>query len=242
MKKTFKVNEKKLTKRYNKKIFIACLPAIAVLFSLILIVYLMIYHKNPPIIMYYAIFYTLNGTIGYTFLCCLIGSIIETIRIKGHKTNTYIEILNSDMVVSQHMRSYFINKKLVHFKKLWVIPLKDIESASCDNGIITIKAPARLFYQDADWLKYECGDNGIKFEHWWYDENGGIPVQTVEFKDYYTYGKSIVRRILYCQRKYQEREERRNRFRNEMLSIASNTPKQTGISQKYNPVKKNPFM
>lgn len=241
MVKTFKVNEKKLTYRYNKRLLLLNIPALAIVASILIIVYLILNRQGTPLILYRAVFYTLNGALAYSFFTCFIGSVIASAKIKGHKNNTYIEILNSDMVVSQHMHSYIINGRIVDYKKLWVINLKDIESASYYKGIITITGPARLFYENSDWLKYDCDDRGISFKHWWYNDNGGKNVQTVEFKDYYTYGKSIVKRILYCQRKYYEREQRRQRFREEMLTIAASTTRPSRISLKYVPKKKNPF-
>ena len=235
MKKTFRVNEKKLSLRYNKQLFIVNIPAISIALTLLIISTVIFPHISQPTIVICIAFYALNGTVAFSFVTCLIGSVKASIRINAHKQNTYIEILNSDMVVSQHMQTMFRGGKRVHYKKLWVIRLNDIKDASYCKGTITINAPARLFYQNTEWLKYKCGDSGINFDHWWYNENGGISVQTVEFVDYYTYGEAVVKRILYCSNKYKQKEERYLRFREEMLNIAANTGNPPEVSPKDKP-------
>lgn len=240
VKKTFRINRKKLSYKYNKQLFLINIPSISVALTLLVISTAILPHEDTPAIAYRIVFYTLNGIVTYGFVTCLIGSIKASIRIKAHTENTYVEILGSDVVISQHMQTMFQKGKLVHYKKLWVVQLKDIEDAFCVGKLITINAPARLFYQKTDWLKYDHTDNGISFEHWWYNKNGGQNVQTIEFIDYYTYGEAIARRILYCRDKCREKDERYKRFRQEMLSIAASINRPHGISQKYNPNVKKP--
>jgi hypothetical protein len=233
VKKTFKINKKKLSYKYNKQLFLINIPSISIALTLLVISTAILPHGNTPTIVYRIVFYTLNGITAYGFITCLIGSIKADIRIKAHTKDTYVEILGSDMVISQHMQTMLQKGKFIHYKKLWVVRLKDIQDAFCTSGLITINAPARLFYQKTDWLKYDSTDNGINFEHWWYNENGGQNVHIVEFIDYYTYGEAIVKRILYCRDKCIEKDERYRHFREEMLNIAANINRPPRISPRY---------
>lgn len=243
MHKTFRIDEKHLAAKYNRRLFLINLPSIAIALSLSLVVLLFITlaKTNPPIIIYRTIFYATYFCAAYSFIVCLTGSIISAVVIKSHRLNTYIEISDSVMVISEHYRTCIQDFKLVYYKKMWVVKLKDVTEVSCVRNHITILSNARYFCERTDWLGYEKTDNGISFDNWWYDSHGGKNVNTIEITDFYTYGERIVRRIAFCSHKIKEREERREAFRREMLEIARNTKKRKGITDKYQEPKRRVF-
>ncbi len=240
MQKMIRVNEKRLAVKYNNRIFLASIPALSILVSLTAVtaIFMLYLDADLPREMYVTIIYALYAAFAYGFLVCLIGSVTEDILIRAHREHTYIQISGSVMVVSQHSRSAFLDWKWVHYKKMWVIKLADVENVECIRNQLTITAKARYFHENADWLKYRTTDDGISFDRWWYDENGGKDVNIIEVTDFYTYGERIARHITHCAEKTRDREQRRQAFRNEMLEIARNVKRPKGIANKYIPPEK----
>lgn len=245
MKKVFKVNEKRISAKYNRRIFLLNLPSISVLLSLLAIVILFVILSDGgaymPDILYQCIVYGAYFCIAYSFVVCFIGSVVSDVILKAHKEHTYIEIADAYLVVSQHSQTVFTDGKRRSFKKLWIAKLTDIENVDFVKKHIVIYTNARYFHEDAEWLNYESTSDGIDFDNWWYNSNGGATVDVIEVTDFYTHGERIVKRIEFCSKKITERENRREKFRREMLEIARNSKHKPGISEKYVPPKQRKF-
>lgn len=225
MQKMIRVNEKRLVYKYNRRIFLAALPALSVIVSLAVIVFIFIVRlrSEMPVEMYRTIFYASYGSCAYGFIVCLIGSIIEEVLISAHREHTYIQIAGTVMIISEHVRSVYRDKKWIRYKKLWVVKLADVENAECIRNHLTITANARYFNENVEWLGYEKNeDGGISFDRPWYDVNGGKLVSKIEITDFYTYGDRIARHINHCAQKTRERERRRQEYHREMMEIARN--------------------
>ncbi len=237
------VNEKRLAAKYNRRIFLASLPALSVIVSLLVIVVLFIFilDKDMPNEMYLTIIYAAYGSFAYGFLVCLIGSAAADILIHAHREHTYIQIAGTVMIVSQHSRSAFLDWKWVHYKKMWVVDLADVENVECIRDHLTITAKARYFHEKADWLSYHRTENGIAFDRWWYDENGGKNVNCIEVTDFYTYGERIARHITHCASKTRDTAMRRQAFREEMLAIARNVKHPKELPDRYVPPDKRKY-
>ncbi len=245
MRKTFHVSKKRILFKYNKILFILNLPSISLLISFLAIVmiFYIIDSENvtiPDILNEY-IFYGTYFCILYSFIVCFVGSIISDVCLKAHMKHTYIEIADSNLVVSQHSQTVFRDGKPQSYKKLWIVDLKTVEQVECVKNHLFITADARFFHENADWLSYESGADGIDFDNWWYNSNGGKNVNFIEVTDFYTFGERIAKRIRFCSDKIIAREQRREKFRREMLEIAANTHHQRGISEKYTPPKYRTF-
>lgn len=239
MQKMIRVNEKRLSAKYNRRIFLAVLPAISILISLLIIVLIFVVKLDTmPREMYRTVFYATYAAVAYSFVVCLIGSILEDILIRAHREHTYIQIADSVMIISQHCRTVFRDWKWVNYKKMWIVKLSDVTSAECIRNHITLIAEARYFNEDASWLGYTKTDEGIAFNRWWYDKNGGKLVSSIEITDFYTNGERIVRHILHCTNKIREREKRRESFRREMLEIAKNVKRPKKFPDRYQPTQK----
>lgn len=241
-----RVNEKRLSAKYNRRIFLAALPAVSILVSLLAVVLIFVpgqnghggYGRELPQEMYRTIFYVAYAACAYGFVVCLIGSVTEEILLRAHREHTYIHISGSVMVVSQHTRTVFRDGKWIHYKKMWVIKLADVTNVECIRNHLTITAEARYFNEDACWLGYSETDDGISFDRKWYDANGGKTVKSVEVTDFYTYGDRIARHIAHCADKTRERDIRRERFRAEMLEIAKGVKHPNKLKDRYKPKKK----
>lgn len=232
-----RVNEKRLAAKYNRRIFLASLPGLSVLISLLVIVVIFVVKLETelPQEMYRTIVYLAYASVAYGFVVCLVGSVLEDILIRAHREHTYIQIADSVMIISQHCRTVFQDWKWVHYKKMWVIRLSEVSNAECIRNHITVNAPARYFNENSEWLSYSKSDEGIAFDRWWYDSNGGADVKVVEITDFYTHGERIVRHILHCADKVRRRDERRAAFRREMLEIAKNVNYPHKLRDRYQP-------
>lgn len=245
IRKTIHSDKKRISAKYNHRLFLLNLPSVAVLISAFAVAAIFFYiaddGSNVPTVIFTTLFYCLYFASLYSFIVCLVGSIISHVFLKAHSEHTYIEISDSYLVISQHDQTVFNEGRFRSYKKLWIIHLKDVEQVECIKNHIIVTAKARYFNEDAEWLHYERGEDGIDFDNWWYNKNGGKDVQSVEITDFYTHGERIVKRILFCSNKVIDRTQRRERFRQEMLEIARNTKKRKGISDKYEPPKYRTF-
>lgn len=245
MRKTIHASEKRILGKYNRRMIIACLPGAAALVSILIIV-LLFYVISPdgvsiPSVLNQVIIYGTYFCVAYLFIVCLIGSIVSDILLKAHREHTYIEINDSSLIVSQHSQTVFTDGKRQSYKKLWVVNLKNVEYVEYAKHTVIIGAPARFFHENADWLHYESTPDGIDFDNWWYNSNGGKNVSTVEVADFYAHTERIAGRIQFCSDKIIAREARREQFRRQMLDIAKNTKHKRGISDKYVPPKRRKF-
>lgn len=217
MHKLIKVNEKKLLIKYNKRLFLFNLPAISIVLTLLMMTFLPL-GERPP--MYYRFtFAMLNAACAYSFFVTLAGFYIINSRIRAHRKDTYIEIFRSDMIVSRSMGAIF--GKSEGFRKLWVINLEDIEEASCCKGIITLTGKARLITGRGEWLGYSCDDtDGLRFDNWWYDDNGGENVTSVEIGNLFTNPERVAERITLMSERVKERKKRFLSYRSRMLELS----------------------
>ena len=240
MQKMIRVNEKRLAVKYNRRLFLASIPAVSIIVSLLAVVFIFVFWLNEkmPMEMYRTIFYAAYAACAYGFVVCLIGSIIEEVLIKAHREHTYIHIAGTVMVISQHTRSVFQDWKWVHYKKMWVVKLSDVENVECIRNHITINAKARYFNENAEWLGYSRNGDGIAFDRWWYDSNGGKDVSVIEITDFYTYGERIARHITCCANKTREQEARRMAYHSEMMAIAKNANHPKKLTDRYIPAEK----
>ena len=92
-----RVNEKRLSAKYNRRIFLAALPAVSILVSLLAVVLIFVpgqnghggYGRELPQEMYRTIFYAAYAACAYGFTVCLIGSVTEEILLRAHREHTY---------------------------------------------------------------------------------------------------------------------------------------------------------
>ncbi len=236
MKKTFHINEKRLASVFDRRLFLANIPPMSLMTALLVIVIISVTaDMNIPSVIYKSIFYGTYFCIAYSLIVCIITGIFAYISIKAHKEHTSIEISDSLLIISELYQTVRCEGKLRHYKKLWIIDLNDVEDVEYVKNYIIIHGKARYFCQDAEWLGFERTENGVDFDNWWYDSNGGKTVDTIEIHDFYTDGERIAQRILFCRDKIAERTRRREEYRRQMLEIAKNTKHKRGISEKYKP-------
>lgn len=245
MKKMIRINEKRLTAKYNRRMFLASLPAISVAVSLFVIVLVFVVRLGAemPSEMYRTIFFAAYAACAYGFIVCLIGSFASGILVRAHQEHTYIQIAGTVMIVSQHVRTVFSDRRWVHYKKMWVVKLADVEKVECIRGQLTITAHARYFNENTDWLGYSVNEdgNGISFDRCWYDTNGGKDVPVIEITDFYTYGERIARHIDHCARKTRDREARRQAYHKEMMEIAKSARHPKKLPDRYQPKNQRKF-
>ena len=220
MTKIFHISQKKLKRRYNKRIFILNLLPIVVILTLLAVVLLNRPYSNP-IIYYYTVLGILTVTIGYSFITVLIGSIISTKRLKYNRLHTFVEIQNKNLIVSRYGCTTNIAGKTIAYQKMWVVNLAEIEEIYFSNKDIVIVAPARFFYEQSDWLTYTSDREGIRFDNWWYDTNGAKMVNGVRIKNMFSSTSRIARTIQNVSGIMQKRYAERKKFHQKMLTIAN---------------------
>ncbi len=221
MHKMFHSSKKLIGRRFDRIMLWAALPAAAAALILVVISLMIRYSGGGvPDKLYVTIFAALYCTAAYAFVVSLIYGIIAGRKLEGHEKYSYIEILGQDMVVSEYTGSARIDGELMHYRRLWVMNLSDVEQVTCTRTRFKISGRARKFEQRADRLDYVSDDFGhIDFDNWQLN-SGGEEVTRIDIRDNYFYAESIARRIIYCSEKQKQREIRRAEFRQRMLEIA----------------------
>lgn len=214
----YRVNTNKLAAKYNRALLIVNLPSIAAVLTLLAVT--LINDGKPLTIFNYKVnFYILTAAVAVAFFTSLFSAVLTNPVLKGHSKETYIEICGGDMVISQFVESAKCEGRHLCYKKLWIIKMADIEDVFYTGRYIVISGKARLFTERSDRLRYSRTENGIEFEHWWYNENGGQTLDYIQFRDYYPHGKWLTRRIFNTSEKYKAQQERRRKFNDRMMNI-----------------------
>ncbi|MDR0991670.1 MAG: hypothetical protein LBL87_02075 [Ruminococcus sp.] len=221
MDKIFRINEKKLTIRYNLRIFFAALPAAGIIAAALLLTFVIIvpFPGQLPLTVYRLLFPIMSFTVLYAAVVVTVGSIIETILLKAHKKHSYIQIKGRYLIVSEHIQTVFRRGKPISYKRLYVADIKNIDDIICRRDSVTFVIKADFYTECTDFLEYTFDESGsIKFSYWLADENKTVKSFTVS--DRYTHAERIAQRIFLVAGKVRERDARRERFRREMLERA----------------------
>ena len=226
--KHFYASQKKLKRRYNRRIFLVNTLPLSVILVTAAIVLSNYNSVNPPSY-YYAVSVIFSLAVGYGFVTVLTGSIISSSKQKNHSAHTYVEICGEMLIISRFCQSFSSERKKLVYKKLYVINLHDITDIYFYKKNVVIIAPTRLLYERADWLTYKSDGKTLSFDRWWYDKNGGTLVNGAEIKDMFSSTARIARTISNASGKARKRFEERKHFREKMLSIA-----QTATSEHKN--------
>ena len=218
MTKKFFANKKLLKNRYNSRIFMLNIPTVSTGLTLAMVV---LFSKGEETIKYYNLIFGLTSLILiYSFVIVGIGSYISAKRIKYNCKDTFIDVVGEYLVVSEFTDARFNRGKMQEYKRLWTIKLSAIEDVYYYDRDIVIMGKGRLIEEQADWLNYSVGRDGPDFEKWWYNENGGKTVHSIELRNKFKYPERIVRVIEHSSGVMRKKEEKRREYREHMLKIA----------------------
>jgi hypothetical protein len=233
-KKIFTVFERRLRVTYNKRIFIACIPAAAIiLIALAVTLFIMLTGIEPiggsdsiPSIIVRLIFGVCSLALLYAFLVTLIGEIATVMLIKMHKSHSFIQINEKSLVVSAYAERDFLTGKV--YKRLWVCDIRDIDDIILGSGTITFKLSsgktAKAYREPSEWLAmHENESGGLVFDDWT-TVSRGTDVRKFTVADIYPLSERIAQRIFLVAGNVREKEARRTRFHQDMLSRARKTP------------------
>jgi hypothetical protein len=243
MDKIFRINERKLTIRYNLRIFFAALPAAGIIAAALLLTYAIIvpFPGQLPHMVYRLMFPIMSFAVLYAAVIVIIGSVIETIKLKAHKRHSFIQIKGRYLIVSEHVQTVFRRGVPIAYKKLYVADIKHIDDIICRRDSITFVIKAEIYSDRADFLEYTFDENNdLKFSYWLADEVNTVKSFTVS--DRYTHAERIAQRIFLVAGKVRERDARRERFRREMLERAKSAkrPKRLPDRDQRNKNKRKP--
>jgi hypothetical protein len=243
MDKIFRINERKLTIRYNLRIFFAALPAAGIIAAALLLTYAIIvpFPGQLPQMVYRLMFPIVSFAVLYAAVVVIVGSVIETILLRSHKKHSYIEIKGRYLIVSEHTQTVFRRGKRIAYKKLYIADIKNIDDIICRRDSVTFVIKADFYSDRADFLDYTFDENGdLKFTYWLADEVKTVKSFTVG--DRFTHAERIAQRIFLVAGKVRERDARRERFRREMLERAKSVkrPKRLPDRDQRNKNKRKP--
>lgn len=175
--------------------------------------------KPMPLNYYVFVFALLSGCLALSFVTVLIGSVIATIRLRGNAEHTFVDIKDRYLIVSRYIESSYLTEPVSDYKELSIIRLDEIEEIYLYKKSIIVVAPTRRYEGRADWLSYS--DVGAKFslDRDWYGEFGGEETGGVEIRDMFRYPERIARTIEHCRNARRAETERRQAWREHLISI-----------------------
>lgn len=207
-----------LKNRYNGRIFLLNIPSLATACTLAAMS--VASDGTEPLLYYRFIFGITTMIIAYSFFTVLIGSYISYKRLKFNSVYTYIDVVGEYLAVSEFTNAKWHNGKFNVYKKLWIAKLSDIEDVYYYDRDLVVLGPARLFEEPADWLEYSRGRTKPEFHKWWYNENGGKNVHSIEIRNKFSNPERIIRVIENSCGTMQKKEQKRREYREHMLKIA----------------------
>lgn len=210
-----------ISRRYSKLIMLLNIPSVTMAGALWVISALVLENMDAPAEVYRIFAGVLYLTAAYAFLTTLLVTAAQNRSLRGHGKYTYIEILGEQMIVSEYVSSVWGADGVIDYKRLWVVPLSEVEQVTCTERKMIIKAKARFIEDRADWLCYTPDGQGrADFDHWYFSR-GGRQVEQIEIRDNYFYAEAAARRIIFDSEKQKARELRRDEFRRRMLEVAA---------------------
>jgi hypothetical protein len=126
-------------------------------------------------------------------------------RIRNHSKYTYVEIGLRDIIVSLYAGSYtHWNDKTV-LRRLLVIPLSELESATATEGKrgkILIKGKIRDYTGNSARLGYHFKDGTLFFNEFFYQETGFCALEEVFIPRRFRNAKKIVKSINFAKKRF----------------------------------------
>lgn len=220
MHKLIKCDLRKIGRKYDLLMLAVNIPSIAAALVLLCVSRLVIIPLKAPADFYKIFFGILYAAALYAFAVTAAAAIAANKKINGCKRNTYIEILGTQLILSEYISTAVIYGEKYDYKRLWIINLADISEVVCTKNKIIVKGRARRIEERSDRLAYAEESGRAAFDYWWYSENGGEILMSAEIKDDYFYSERIAQRIIFCSERQKKREIQRAEFRRRMLEIA----------------------
>ncbi|MGN0654520.1 MAG: hypothetical protein ACI4KD_06345 [Oscillospiraceae bacterium] len=220
MSRRFSAGIKKLSARYNKRIFLVNIPSLALIITLAVISY---FSKDDIMpIKYYSFFFTiLTFLLGYSLVTVFIGSALATVKLDGHKKHTFIHIKNNFLIISKYKQTVLLSPDCDQYKQLDIIKLDEIEDIYLFGKKIIIVAPTRKITERADFLDYDIKDGELFFCDSWNSSCAGEMCAGVEIGNLFKRPMAIAKTIERCQKNSLEKQRKRSEFRERMLSMAN---------------------
>ena len=129
--------------------------------------------------------------------------VISRNRVRHQSRYTYFELQQDNAILSRYVGTMRSGGKKILVRQLYIIPFDKV-SINHKNGNIIFKGSIRKYEGDSDHLGYHIGRDGLKFDNWWYDNNGFTEVKNLTLPHSFTKQKFIVR----CFRAAQKRSMR----------------------------------
>ncbi len=143
-------------------------------------------------------------SMGVILLTIMLGAILTQVFSSLHKKYTYIEVSNSYIILSRYNGVSLKLRDNVVYRKLYVMPIADIERAErYGRGKMLITGNVRKYVERDSRLGYRITRAGLVFNNWWLNDNGYKSVSCVTIAPYFKNPQKIVALI----NKLMEREQ-----------------------------------
>ncbi|MBQ2798928.1 MAG: hypothetical protein IJF09_06020 [Ruminiclostridium sp.] len=113
-------------------------------------------------------------------------------KVKRQSRYTYFELQQDNAILSRYVGCMKSGGKNTLIRQLYIIPFDKV-SISHKNGNIIFRGSIRKYEGDSNFLGYHIGRDGLKFDNWWYDNNGFTEVKTLTLPGSFTKKKFITR-------------------------------------------------
>ena len=150
---------------------------------------------------------------------------------------TFFEIQQNNAVLSRYAGSVKSYGTRVYVRQLYIIPFDKV-SITVKNGNIIFKGNIRRYEGDSTYLGYHIKRGELKFDNWWYDNNGFTEVKSLILPHNFGKQKFILRCCKAAQNRSARIAEKKQEARLAMQSAAKKSAALPKKLQLKKPVKR----
>ncbi len=132
------------------------------------------------------------GCVSAWMISSFIVYVISKNRVKRQSRYTYFELQQNNAILSRYAGCIRSGGRTTLVRQLYVIPFDKV-SITHKNGNIIFKGDIRRYEGDSSYLGYHIGRDGLKFDNWWYDNNGFTVVKSLTLPHSFSKQKFIAR-------------------------------------------------
>ncbi len=118
--------------------------------------------------------------------------VFAKIKIRRQSRFTYFELQQNNAILSRYAGSVRNYGKRTIVRQLYVIPFDKV-SITAKNGNIIFKGAIRKYEGDSEYLGYHIKRGELKFDNWWYDNNGFTELKSLILPHNFDKQKFILR-------------------------------------------------
>lgn len=208
MKAFFEVSTKRVKRRYLFLLALCNAPSVYIFIATLLTLVLGIGKPMPYL---WSALSAMFFALAASALICFLGFLRIAPALRYHKRYTYVEVADETVLFSKYLGKALDPREEAICRRLYVIPLRSVESLkrlSKTTLCITAKGGDSfcVYEGHAAWLSYTIFRGNVRFDNWWYNENGSTSAREVTLSADFASPTKLFRTIETAKKRQDERK------------------------------------